>query len=200
MVNFNFGFGTVANGAVPVLPDPVPAHPLLDGKEEIGRGQYSVVLDKGDGERVYKVVSSPADYWLHTATDRPQGKHFPIVYADHGDIGQAQSGYRFCLLEMERLYPLTPESQAAIVAAQLSKAYWEGCRRWSQLGARMGRMAMYHLTQGDQPFGDGPMQSALRALSEFIEEYQLLPDILKADNLMVRKDGTLVFSDPVFVS
>lgn len=196
----NFGFGTAATYAANVLPDPVPAHPLLDGKEELGRGQYSIVLDKGDGERVYKIVSSPADYWLHTAKDRPQGKHFPIVYVDHGDIGQAQSGYRFYLLEMERLYPLTPESQAAIVANQLTKAYWEGCRRWNQLGTCMGRMAMYHLTRGEAPSWDEQMQSALKALSAFIEEYQLLPDILKADNLMVRKDGTLVFSDPVFVS
>lgn len=46
-----------------LLPDPVPAHPLLDGKPEIGRGEYSIVLDKGDGERVYKIVSSPADYF-----------------------------------------------------------------------------------------------------------------------------------------
>ena len=183
-----------------ILPDPVPAHPLLDGKQEIGRGQYSIVLDKGDGERVCKVVSSPADYCLHTATDRPRGKHFPIVYADHGDIGLALSGYRFYLLEVERLYPLTPESQAAILASQLTKAYWEGCRRWSQLGARMGGVAMYHLATGKTPSWDGQMQAALKALSGFIEEYQLLPDILKADNLMVRKDGTLVFSDPVFIS
>lgn len=46
-----------------LLPDPVPEHPLLEGKSEIGRGEYSIVLDKGDGERVYKVVSSPADYF-----------------------------------------------------------------------------------------------------------------------------------------
>lgn len=199
MVHFGFGV-TAASNAACVLPDPVPVHPLLDGKEEIGRGQNSIVLDKGDGERVYKVVCSPADYWLHTAKDRPQGKHFPIIYADHGDIGQAQSGYRFYLLEMERLYPLMPESQAAIVAAQLGKAYWEGCRRWSQLGRSMGRVAMYHLAKGEAPSWDTQLQSAVKALSVFIEEYQLLPDILKSDNLMVRKDGTLVFSDPVFVS
>ena len=48
-----------------LLPDPVPSHPLLDGKAEIGRGEYSVVIDKGDGERVYKIVSSPADYFLY---------------------------------------------------------------------------------------------------------------------------------------
>ena len=34
-----------------LLPDPVPQHPLLDGLREIGRGEYSIVLDKGDGEQ-----------------------------------------------------------------------------------------------------------------------------------------------------
>lgn len=196
----NSPFSAQLASAKAVLPDPVPAHPLLDGKKEIGRGQYSIVLDKGDGERVYKLVSSPADYWLHTAHDRPQGKHFPVVYADHGDVGPAQSGYRFYLLETERLYPLTPNSQAAVLASQLVKAYWEGCWRWRELGTQMGRVAMYHLSRGAPFTWDQPMQAALKTLSQFIEDYQLRPDILKADNLMVRKDGTLVFADPVFVA
>jgi hypothetical protein len=33
----------------------------------------------------------------------------------------------------------------------------------------------------------------------FSGEYDALPDLMKADNLMMRKDGTLVFSDPVFM-
>ena len=44
------------------------------------------------------------------------------------------------------------------------------------------------------------MQDAIRALSDFVDSYQVLPDILNANNLMVRKDGTLVFSDPVFIA
>ena len=31
-------------------------------------------------------------------------------------------------------------------------------------------------------------------------KYQVLPDILNANNLMMRADGTLVFSDPVFIA
>ena len=39
-----------------VLPDPVPEHPLLDGRKEIGRGENTIVLDGDvvDGqERVF---------------------------------------------------------------------------------------------------------------------------------------------------
>ena len=74
--------------------DPVPRHPRLDGLTEIGRGEYSVVLDMGDGARVMKVVSSPADYFLYTADDRPQGPHFPVVFADHGVIAPTASSRR----------------------------------------------------------------------------------------------------------
>lgn len=182
-----------------VLPDPVPSHPLLEGKAEIGRGEYSIVFDKGDGERVYKVVSSPADYFLLTADDRPQGRHFPIVHVDHGVIGRAQSGYLFHLLEMEKLYPLAPQSSSAALALRLAALYWEACRQWSRLGADMGRIALHQIATGSTEF-QGSMHEALRALDEFVEGYQVLPDLLHADNLMMRKDGTLVFSDPVFIA
>lgn len=181
------------------LPDPVPPHPLLDGKPEIGRGEYSVVLDKGDGERVYKIVSSPADYFLYTADDRPRGQHFPIVFADHGIIGRAASGYPLHLLEMERLYPLADDSPAAELAKRLIECYWSACQQWSRLGADMGRIALYHLAVNPLAVTLS-LQEALKALSDFVEDYQVLPDILNANNLMMRKDGTLVFSDPVFIA
>lgn len=181
-----------------VLPDPVPPHPLLDGKSEIGRGEYSVVLDKGDGERVYKVVSSPADYFLYTAADRPKGTHFPVIFADHGKIGRAQSGYPFYLLEMERLYPLAPGSQAGMLAGRMIERYWEGCQEWNRLGNSMGRIALYHMTLAPLDMA-GSIVSALKALSDFVEAYQVQPDILNQNNLMMRRDGTLVFSDPVFI-
>lgn len=182
-----------------VLPDPVPDHPLLAGRTEIGRGEYSIVLDHTDSERVYKVVGSPADYFLYTADDRPRGVHFPLVFADHGVVGRAVSGYPFHLLEMERLFPLQDGSPAATLANTLIEAYWSACRNWHRLGSDMGRIALYHLavTPADIP---ASLMEALMALSDFVEEYQVMPDILNADNLMARADGTLVFSDPVFIA
>ncbi len=197
MIDLATARARVGRGGV-VLPDPVPAHPLLDGRPEIGRGEYSIVLDKGDGERVYKVVSSPADYFLYTADDRPRGEHFPVVYADHGVIGRAQSGYPFHLLEMERLYPLPDSSPASDLATRLIEVYWSACEQWSRLGMDMGRIALHHMTLTPESL-DARMTEALKALSDFVEEYQVLPDILNANNLMMRKDGTLVFSDPVFL-
>jgi hypothetical protein len=63
----------------------------------------------------------------------------------------------------------------------------------------MGRIALYHMTV--QPMGVGDsLQQALKSLSDFVEDYQVRPDILNVNNLMMRADGTLVFSDPVFIA
>ena len=181
------------------LPDPVPDHPLLNGRREIGRGEYSAVFEADDPEHVLKLISSPADYFLLTAEDRPRGIHFPIVYADLGVVGRAQSGFPFHLIEMEKLYPLVDHSPAADLAHRLTAFYWQACQKWSQLGMSMGRIAFYHMLK--EPLSiDNTMHEALTALSDFIEEYQVLPDILSVDNLMMRKDGTLVFCDPVFIA
>jgi hypothetical protein len=183
-----------------VLPDPVPEHPLLSGLSELGRGEYSIVLAAPDPERVFKVVSSPADHFFLTAEDRPKGLHFPTVFADHGRVGRALSGFPFYLIEMERLWPLLPQSPAAHWAQIMTEAYWKACERWSRLGSEMGRTALYHLTREQNEGWPPDLVEALNALLAFVEAYQIQPDILVSNNLMVRKDGCLVFSDPVFIA
>ncbi|MCK0512856.1 hypothetical protein [Aromatoleum buckelii] len=182
-----------------MLPDPVPQHPLLVGRAEIGRGEYSIVLDHEDGERVYKIASSPADVFLLTAVDRPRGVHFPLVFADHGVIGRAGSGFPLHLFEMERLYPLRGNTPAASLAGRLTGLYRAACVQRSELGADMGRLALYHLAIEESALG-ASLTRALVALSDFVEAYGVLPDLLNDDNLMMRKDGTLVFADPVFIA
>ena len=69
---------------------------------------------------------------------------------------------------------------------------------WRNLAQDMGRIALHHLTT--TPMGwTQTVNESLKALEVFAEEYGALPDLIKADNLMMRKDGTLVFSDPVFM-
>ena len=186
-----------AGRALSRLPDPVPAHPLLEGLVEIGRGEFSIVLDAGDGERVFKVVSSPADYFYLAADDRPTGIHFPRLFADHGIVGKASNGYSFRLLEIERLQPLAGE--AAELGRILVDAYWEGCEKWANMGVNRGRLALYHIAQDPPPGLPASLIQAVSALSDFIEEYPVQPDLLNPGNLMMRRDGTLVLSDPIFL-
>jgi hypothetical protein len=184
-----------------LLPDPVPDHPLLAGRHEIGRGENTIVLDGDviDGqERVFKVLSSPTDYAYYTAPDRPTGAHFPVVYADHGIAGRSSRGFPFHIVEIEKLYPLRGTGDAAEVATKLSASYFDACLMWRNLAQDMGRIALHHLVVTPMGWSD-TVQQSLKALEGFSDEYGALPDLIKADNLMMRKDGTLVFSDPVFM-
>ena len=184
-----------------LIPDPIPDHPLLRGRPEIGRGESSIVVDGDvvDGqERVFKILSSPTDYAYYTAPDRPTGRHFPIGYADHGTAGRSSRGYPFHIIEVEKLYPLPGGGEAAEVATKISTSYFDACMAWRNLAQDMGRIALHHLTVTPMGWSDAVNES-LQALEIFSTEYGALPDLIKADNLMMRKDGTLVFSDPVFM-
>ncbi len=190
---------TIAQGSI--IPDPVPDHPLLRGRQEIGRGENTIVLEAGevDGqERVYKLLSSPTDYAYYTAPDRPAGTHFPVVYADHGTVGRSSRGFPFHIVEVERLYPLPGSGQAADAATKISTAYFDACLMWRNLAQDMGRIALHHLVVTPMGWTE-TVRESLQALEAFAGEYGALPDLIKADNLMMRKDGTLVFSDPVFM-
>ena len=184
-----------------IITDPVPDHPLLNGRVEIGRGESTIVLDGDvvDGQaRVFKVLSSPTDYAYYTAEDRPTGRHFPVVFADHGTAGRSSRGFPFHIVEVEKLYPLPVAGEAAEVATKISSSYFDACMIWRNLAQDMGRIALHHLVV--TPMGwTATVQQSLKALEEFSSEYGALPDLIKADNLMMRLDGTLVFSDPVFM-
>lgn len=182
------------------IADPVPDHPLLVGRREIGRGENTIVIegDVVNGQaHVFKLLSSLADYAYYTAPDRPTGPHFPVLYADHGLAGRSSRGVALHLVEVERLYPLPGTGDATDLAGQISRFYLEGCQLWQCLARDMGRIALHHLVVTPMGWTD-TLRQALKALEQFAVEYDVLPDLLKADNLMVRQDGTLVFSDPVF--
>lgn len=190
-----------------ILPDPVPDHPLLNGRKEIGRGENTIVLDGEvvDGQaRVLKVISSPTDYDFLTAPDRPTGLHFPVVHADHGKVGRSSRGFPFHIVEVEKLYPLPSTGKAneigaaSDLASRISTSYCEACLEWRHMSQKMGRMALHHLVVAPMDWPESILQS-LMALEVFADEYEALPDLIKADNLMLRKDGTLVFSDPFFM-
>lgn len=189
------------NNCGSIIADPVPDHPLLNGRQEIGRGENTIVLDGEivDGvARVYKVLSSPTDYAYYTADDRPTGRHFPIVFADHGTAGKSSRGFPFHIVEVEKLYPLPGAGDAAELATKISTSYFDACLMWRNLAQDMGRIALHHIVVTPMGWTD-TVHESLKALETFSSEYDALPDLMKADNLMMRLDGTLVFSDPVFM-
>ena len=176
---------------------PVPRHPLLDGLPEIGRGEYSIVLDKGDGERVLKVVSSPADYFLYTADDRPTGPHSGDLCGPWV-IGRASPGYPFHLIEMEHLLADRRRHQAADVAQGSSIAISKAASNGYGLVPTWAGLRSITLRNRHPGASSRQSSGALKALSDSPASGTM--SILNAENLMIRQDGTLVSPDPVFIS
>ncbi len=61
---------------------------------------------------------------------------------------------------------------------------------WRNLAQDMGRIALHHLVVTPMGWND-TVQESLKALESFSGEYDALPDLIKADNLMMRKDGAV---------
>ena len=156
----------MANNCGEIISDPVPDHPLLNGRPEIGRGENTIVLDGDvvDGQaRVFKVLSSPTDYAYYTAPDRPTGRHFPLVFADHGTVGRSSRGFPFHIVEVEKLYPLPAAGDAAELATKISTSYFDACMMWRNLAQDMGRIALHHLVVTPMGWND-TVQESLKAL------------------------------------
>lgn len=173
------------------------SHPAFDGLEMIGEGEYSRVYAL-DEERVLKVMDCAATHAFLTDSARPRNRHYPIVHRDYGEVGRTDRGHPLYMVEMERLQPLEVGSLPWALAGNIARSYEEGCRSFVQFGESMTMLAFRGLLR--TPLGlSEDLSEALASLYRFVEDNQLRADFLKTDNIMVRRDGTLVFSDPVFV-
>ena len=171
--------------------------PRLEGLPQIGEGEHCRVYDEGNG-RVLKVTDCPAAHTFLTDPDSPRGRHYPVVHADYGEVGRTERGLPIYMVEMERLLPLEVGTLPWAVARTISSTYEQGCRSWMSFGENMTTLAFGSLLR--TPLGlSQDIHDALQGLYGFVQSNQLRADFLKTENMMMREDGTLVFSDPVFV-
>ena len=196
---------------LPLLPNPLlgsaghqrfgeslPDDPRIRGRLELGRGARSVTLDGGKDE-VLKILACPASYLFLTDPTGPKGPHFPEVFEDCGVIGETRDGYPLHLLRMERLFPLVGPSAALEMARHLQNGYFEACQAWWGFSEDMGRLALSSMARAASPYWPESVRDALRGLERFLDEVRAEPDLLHLSNMMMRADGTLVLSDPVFI-
>lgn len=175
-----------------------PTPPMLRDLRVIGRGEHCVVFDAGDGRSVFKLIACPLTYAFYAGADRPRGPHYPALLADHGKVGETAGGKPVFLVELEKLLPLAEGSEAARVATLIAGTYFEACRKWTSFGDQMGRLALGTVMRTPLGLSDD-LCEALAALEAFVEDFAVLPDLLNRGNIMMRADGTLVFSDPVYL-
>lgn len=174
---------------------------LFVGRWEIGCGESIIVFDGDvvDGQEcVFKVFFLFIDYVYYMVLDWLIGKYFFVVYVDYGIVGWFSCGFLFYIVEVEKFYLFFGDGDVVEVVIKLSVLYFDVCLMWCNLVQDMGCIVLYYLVVMLMGWSD-VVQYLLKVLEGFLDEYGVLFDFIKVDNLMMCKDGMLVFFDLVFM-
>jgi len=158
-------------------------HPAFKGTRVLARGTFCVVFETPDPTRVLKLTVDRAhsSYLADGICDDEQYR--PRVLADHGDVGELESGLELRLFEVERLQKIAPATVTSRLARQLIKL--------------VNKQNRFPEDLSSHEFITAPLANFLGRLNWFADNYKVELDLHMA-NFMQRTDGTLVFSDPVY--
>ncbi len=170
-------------------------HPLLKGKDRIGRGAFCVVFD--NGSTVLKLTRDQFQYALYTNADRPTGVFFPTLISDYGNVGGTDK-YPLYLVEMEKLSAFGRKSTAPLSAweirqslissldeVRVEQSLWKTHSHLS--GGEFEALATLASIQGAifKRLLPTEILGALRSLSEFCGRVGCGPDLHRS-NFMLR--------------
>lgn len=167
--------------------------PELAGKNPIGRGVFSAVFDGSRPDTVFKLTVDSVGYWfLNCAAARVEGKHFPKVIKNHGDVGEIKVGsdkFPVFLYEIERLSPLKQGSEAKKTASWLVRK--QRSINWFGAGAQLKEIAeVANISRG--------LKKAIQNVQNFTCYYDNARMDMQMANFMERRNGDLVITDPLF--
>lgn len=201
----------------PIVKEIRRTHPELQGRKLIGSGQFSGVFEGSTEDTVLKLSIDEASYLFHTdSLLKPTSHHFAKFTKDFGNVGMFTTSKNIprtklsnpielevpiYMYEVEKLDKIEQKTDNATLSRRLTKD-------WRELDVRSrykclvdrARDVAFHLR--DIAFYQHVNKSVMDAIDEladFMKDYgkdKAFADIHGA-NMMQRKDGTFVFSDPV---
>lgn len=175
-------------------------HEALKGKKLIGRGAFSMVFEGSKPNTVYKVTLDDVNYWmLNCCAAGVSHKHFPKVYNNFGAIGDVsinKNSHTIFMYEMERLNKLergTEASNVSTILTKLQNASFGNVFKYGPINR-----ALFQIQDMMQSKSlPKSIMNALRQLEEFAYSYEHIGLDMHRANFMMRKNGTLVLSDPL---
>lgn len=176
-------------------------HPLLEGKKPIGRGCFSAIFEGTRKNTVLKLTVDDIGYWLLNCwATKVEHKHFPRIVDRHGDIGTVKLGgtdYPLFLFEMEKLEKIKPGSDAKKLARRIQGVAQTASNKaglWMRDDLRSVMMAQHMMQDTALPRS---IRNALGQLENFCCNYPGGQMDLHMNNMMQRKNGELVITDPL---
>lgn len=168
------------------------SHPLLAGKKVIARGSRAAVFEGRASNRVLKLMADPPGHMYLTDGCAPKGPHVPIVYEDFGEVGQTYTGHSLYLVELERLQARPRGYRLSPVLNKAYKLAHENYRETDYVEPRLPDI-------DDSPeWLPQSLAEFFTQLNWFVSNAQVRLDFKLGHNYMVRSNGELVASDPVF--
>lgn len=176
-------------------------HSLLEGKKPIGRGCFSAIFEGTRKNTVLKLTVDNFGYWLFNCwTAKVEHRHFPRIIDSHGDIGTVKLGgtdYPLFLFEMEKLEKIKPGTDTKRLAMNIQNAVRTANDKvdlWMRNDLRSAMMVQ-HMTQNTTL--PRSIRNALGQLENFCFSYPGGQIDLHINNMMQRKNGELVITDPL---
>ena len=178
-------------------------NPEIAGRTRIGRGQYSVVFERGQHE-VLRFTCDPVTYGMHCdGVLRLSGTHFAKVTRDHGEIGTQRSGdipiYLFGTERLQKVMPATAEKRLASQLVKLAGECFSSTRSGS-LGNPYDEVRTMHALEKMSDSKDLPfsMRKALSDLASYAGDMVGACLDLHPSNIMQRPGtGELILNDPL---
>lgn len=168
-------------------------HAQLQGKKPFARGSRAALFEGRTPERVLKLTLDTPSYLYLTDGYAPTGVHVPVVFEDFGQVGETWNDEALYLVELERLLP-RPKGYA--LSRVLHKAY--------ELAENGLRKNGYRY-RACLPDADAQPDWLPDSLAEYFTQLNLFAsntesalDLSWRSNYMVRPNGELVGSDPLF--
>jgi hypothetical protein len=168
-------------------------HTQLRGKKPFARGSRAALFEGRTPERVLKLTVDAPSYLYLTDGYAPTGGHVPVVFEDFGQVGQTWNDEALYLVELERLQP-RPKGYA--LSRVLRKAYELAEERFQKNGYR--DPACLPDTDDQPSWLPDSLAEYFTQLNLFASNTESLIDLSWRSNYMVRPNGELVGSDPLF--
>ena len=176
-------------------------HPLLEGKKPIGRGCFSAIFEGTRKNTVLKLTVDDIGYWLFNCwATKVEHRHFPRIINRHDDIGTVKlrgTDYPLFLFEMEKLEKIKPGTDAKRLAMKIQNTARTASSKtglWMRDDLRSAMMVQHMMQDTTLPRS---IRNALGQLENFCCGIRGGQMDLHVNNMMQRKNGDLVITDPL---
>lgn len=182
---------------------------LTSSKRLIGRGMFSLVYEGSSPDRVLKVTSDSANYWMHNCyAYGVEGIHFAKVFENYGDVGEIRIGvnnypiYAFEVERLEKIKSLETKRTAKFICNTSFETFHsylnKNAAKLRDRDIATASSNAFEVTARLIREKSKTLSEDIRKLADFCANYDNVSPDNNIANFMIRPEtGDLVINDPI---